>query len=246
MTPNTSPPSKIGKPNAACSRSRAATGVRWKLASRTRSEMYLGLRLSHTLPGNPTPARKVLSRLADSNSGTSLDGLCQISTQRSTPASRSTRHSAPTSQPRHSPKARSIFGVASATVAEATPKILRALGECLGWDVGALWRVDREAGVLRCVEIWHKPSKEVPEFESASRERTFLAGVGLPGKVWLSRKPRYISDLVREANFHRTPVAARERLHAAFGFPILLGGEVLGVIEFFSREIRQPDQELLA
>jgi len=51
---------------------------------------------------------------------------------------------------------------------------------------------------------------------------------------------------VREANFHRTPVAARERLHAAFGFPILLGGEVLGVIEFFSREIRQPDQELLA
>jgi signal transduction histidine kinase len=134
----------------------------------------------------------------------------------------------------------------AATVAEATPKILHALGEWLGWDVGALWRVDRDAGVLRCVEVWHKPSKEVPEFESASRERTFLAGVGLPGKVWLSRKPRYISDLVREANFQRTPVAARERLHAAFGFPILLGGEVLGVIEFFSREIRQPDQELLA
>ena len=134
----------------------------------------------------------------------------------------------------------------AATVAEATPKILHALGECLGWDVGALWRVDRDAGVLRCVEVWHKPSKEVPKFESASRERTFLAGVGLPGKVWLSRKPRYISDLVREANFQRTPVVARERLHAAFGFPILLGGEVLGVIEFFSREIRQPDQELLA
>jgi GAF domain len=93
----------------------------------------------------------------------------------------------------------------AATVEEATPKILRALGECLGWDVGALWRVDQEAGVLRCAEVWHKPSKEVPEFESASRERTFLAGVGLPGKVWLSRKPRYISDLVREANFQRTP-----------------------------------------
>ena len=65
----------------------------------------------------------------------------------------------------------------AATVAEATPKILRALGECLGWDVGALWRVDQEAGVLRCVEVWHKPSKEVPEFESASREsRRRIAG----------------------------------------------------------------------
>jgi len=34
-------------------------------------------------------------------------------------------------------------------------------------------------------------------------------------------------------------------LHTAFGFPILLGSEALGVIEFFSREIRRPDQELL-
>jgi PAS domain S-box-containing protein len=133
----------------------------------------------------------------------------------------------------------------AATVEEATPKILRAIGECLGWDVGALWRVDREPGVLRCVEVWHKGSVQVPEFESASRERTFLPGIGLPGKVWLSREPRYISDLLQEANFQRTPIAARERLQAAFGFPILLGGEVLGVIEFFSREIRQPDQELL-
>ena len=34
-------------------------------------------------------------------------------------------------------------------------------------------------------------------------------------------------------------------MHAAFGFPILLGGEVLGVMEFFSHEIREPEQELL-
>ena len=77
----------------------------------------------------------------------------------------------------------------AATVKEATPRILRALGEWLGWDVGALWRVDQEAGVVRCVEVWHKPSKEVPEFESASREKTFLAGVGLPGKVGSAVNP---------------------------------------------------------
>jgi C4-dicarboxylate-specific signal transduction histidine kinase len=34
-------------------------------------------------------------------------------------------------------------------------------------------------------------------------------------------------------------------LHACFAFPILLGADVLGVIEFSSHEIRQPDQELL-
>jgi C4-dicarboxylate-specific signal transduction histidine kinase len=105
--------------------------------------------------------------------------------------------------------------------------------------------VDREAEALRCVELWHKASIEVPEFERVSRELTFVPGLGLPGRVWSSLEPEYIPDVVPDDNFPRGPIAEREGLHAAFGFPILLGGEVLGVIEFFSREIRQPDQELL-
>jgi PAS domain S-box-containing protein len=133
----------------------------------------------------------------------------------------------------------------AATIEEATPRILRAMGECLGWDVGALWRVDREAEALRCVELWHKASIEVPEFERVSREFTFGPGSGLPGRVWSSLEPEYIPDVAPDENFPRAPVAEREGLRAAFGFPILLGGDVLGVIEFFSREIRQPDQELL-
>src|SRR5258708_4080487 len=133
----------------------------------------------------------------------------------------------------------------AATIEEATPRILWAMGECLGWDVGALWRVDREAGALRCVELWHKASIEVPEFERVSRELTFVPGLGLPGRVWSSLEPEYIPDVVPDENFPRGPIAERDGRHAACGFPILLGGEVLGVIEFFSREIRQPDQELL-
>jgi PAS domain S-box-containing protein len=133
----------------------------------------------------------------------------------------------------------------AATIDEATPRILRAMGECLGWDVGALWRVDREAEALRCVELWHKASIEVSEFERVSREITFVLGLGLPGRVWSSLEPEYIPDVIPDENFPRVSIAEREGLHAAFGFPILLGGEVLGVIEFFSREIRQPDQELL-
>ena len=44
--------------------------------------------------------------------------------------------------------------VDAATFAEAAPKILQAICESLGWEHGALWRIDREAAVLRCVEIW--------------------------------------------------------------------------------------------
>jgi PAS domain S-box-containing protein len=133
----------------------------------------------------------------------------------------------------------------AATLEEATPRILRAVCECLVWDVGALWRTDREDGVLRCVQVWHHESIAVPEFEADSRERTFTPGIGLPGRVWASREPAYISDVVHDSDFLRAPIAARDGLHAAFGFPILLGGEVLGVMEFFSHEVRQPDRDLL-
>jgi GAF domain-containing protein len=35
-------------------------------------------------------------------------------------------------------------------------------------------------------------------------------------------------------------------LRGAVAFPILLRGETVGIIEFFSRTVRQPDQEQLA
>jgi len=133
----------------------------------------------------------------------------------------------------------------AATLEEATPRILRTVCEGMVWDVGALWRQDREAGVLRCLEVWHTGGVEIPEFEAASRRTAFPPGTGLPGRVWASREPAYIPDIVRDANFPRTDAAAREALHAAFAVPILLGGDVLAVMEFFSREIRQPDRALL-
>jgi len=131
------------------------------------------------------------------------------------------------------------------TLEEATPNILRAVCDCLGWDLGALWRRDREAGVLRCIEMWHKESVEVPDFEAASRESTLKPGVGLPGRVWLSREPAFSPDVVQDANFLRAPIAAQKGLHTALAIPILLGGEVLGVMEFFSHEIRRPEPHLL-
>src|SRR6266851_3125771 len=131
------------------------------------------------------------------------------------------------------------------TLEEATPRILQAVCDCLVWDLGALWRHDRAARVLRCVEVWHPDSVAVPEFEAANRESPLKSGIGLPGRVWSTGEPVFIPDVVHDPDFLRAPVAGREGLHAAFGVPILLGGDVLGVMEFFSREVRQPDRDLI-
>ncbi|WP_349262701.1 PAS domain S-box protein [Allocoleopsis sp.] len=133
----------------------------------------------------------------------------------------------------------------SVTLSEATPKILAAICESLGWDVGELWSVDASANVLRRVETWHRQSVDVSEFEAVSREMTFAPGVGLPGLVWESAEPTWIVNVVEDGNFLRTSIAAKVGLHAAFGFPILNGDERLGVMSFFSREVQQPDTDLL-
>jgi PAS domain S-box-containing protein len=133
----------------------------------------------------------------------------------------------------------------AATVEEAIPKILEMMGEWPGWDLGALWQNDRHAGVLRCAELWRTPSLEAAQFETVIRTSTFSRGSGLPGRVWASGAPAYIPDVIRDPEFDRADIAAREGLHGAFAFPILLDSEVLGVMGFFSRDVWQADQNLL-
>jgi PAS domain S-box-containing protein len=136
--------------------------------------------------------------------------------------------------------------VEASSFAEAAPKILQAICETLGWAHGALWSINRELDVLQCSEIWTAPGGELREFTEISRRITFTRGVGLPGRVWQRAEPVWIPDVVEDTNFPRARIAAHEGLHAAFGFPVLLNGEVLSVMEFFSLEIQPPDEDLLA
>jgi PAS domain S-box-containing protein len=137
----------------------------------------------------------------------------------------------------------------SAKLDEALPDILKAICECLEWDVGLFWTIhqptDRSGRVLKCAEVWHAPSLQVPESEAISREYTLEPGIGLPGRVWSSREPEWIPDVVMDTNFHRAPLVVKnERMHGAFGFPIQSGNIFLGVMEFLSHEIREPDDDL--
>ncbi|MEA3208983.1 MAG: phosphoserine phosphatase RsbU/P [Chthoniobacter sp.] len=129
---------------------------------------------------------------------------------------------------------------------EAARKIMQSICECIGWDFGDLWSIDPVARVLQCVDLWHAPEIEVPEFVAITRRITFASGIGLPGRVWSSRKIFWIPDVVEDSNFPRAAMAARSGLHSGIAFPIFLADEVIGVMEFFSRDIHLPDDDLLA
>src|SRR5207245_137197 len=133
----------------------------------------------------------------------------------------------------------------SDSLAVAAPALLQAISESLGWELGQLWSVDRGAATMRWLATWRVSSLNAAEFEEHSRNRICSRGVGLPGRISANGAPDWISDSAMDANFPRGPLAAKAGLRSAFGFPILLGGEVSGVMEFFSRESQPPDQALL-
>lgn len=134
----------------------------------------------------------------------------------------------------------------SPALTDALPRIMQRICDTFGWEMGAMWVLDTGAGVLRCLKVWPPQGSNASKFEASTYERTFSSGVGLPGRVWKTQKPAWIPDVTRDDNFPRAPDAAASGLHAAFAFPILSGEKFLGVMEFFSHEIREPDETQLA
>jgi PAS domain S-box-containing protein len=133
----------------------------------------------------------------------------------------------------------------AATLTEVSSVILQTICEGLDWDIGSVWSVDEPADVLSCVELWHSPGIDARSFVSSTRETFFRKGAGLPGRVWASGEPVWITDVMQDSNFPRAPRAALAGLHGALAFPIKLNGAVHGVLELFCRDIRPPNDDLL-
>ena len=140
----------------------------------------------------------------------------------------------------------SLFGTAG-TFDEAMPRLLAAIARPLGRQVASYWTIDDAAGVLRCTAHWHEDGHEAPGFERATWKLEFAKGQGLPGQAWESRRPMWLGDALATNTFLRADEAEEAGLHGGMAFAVLTGGdECIGVIELFSREIRERDPEIYA
>ncbi len=127
---------------------------------------------------------------------------------------------------------------------EIAQYIMQTICKALSWDVGALWKVDEETRVLRCIEVWQEKA-DCAQFIECTRQNTFAIGVGLPGRVWKNNKVEWIIDVGWDSNFPRIAAATSAGLRAAFAFPIGSRDRLYGVMEFFATTLREPDKKLL-
>jgi PAS domain S-box-containing protein len=131
------------------------------------------------------------------------------------------------------------------TLEEASSAILQTITSIGDWVLSTLWIYDETIGKLRCRAFWETGSDNLKKFGQFSQTVQFRMGEGLPGRVWESNEPAWIHDVTVDRNFPRVPAAKEAGLRGGFAFPLFAGRAVNGVVELFSRNFAEPDNDLL-
>ena len=132
------------------------------------------------------------------------------------------------------------------TFESAVETALAAVCAHTRWPIGHLY-VTEEPGFLRSTSIWHTDDPDRSRnFRQVTESTDLHGGVGLPGRVLTTGAPAWIEDVSTDDNFPRAHAALEIEVRAGFAFPVVVGTEVVGVLEFFAHEAIETDQNLLS
>lgn len=123
-------------------------------------------------------------------------------------------------------------------------RIMRAMCESLAWEFAAVW-MPKDAEVLECTDVWTNPDLSTRKLEQETRAIEFRRRQGLPGTAWASGSLEWCGDLSGEPDWPRSRSATAIGLQSSFAVPLGAEGEVIAVLEFFSRVRREPDLLLI-
>ena len=132
------------------------------------------------------------------------------------------------------------------SLAAVTPRLIAGICATLDWDCGARWSWDAARQSFACHETWSVAEPAVEAFIARVRDDFVPGPDGLLRRVAGSGEPLWVSDIAHDPRSVRAAAAARSGLHGAVAFPVLAGDSVVGVMEFFCREIAAPDDDLIA
>jgi signal transduction histidine kinase len=127
---------------------------------------------------------------------------------------------------------------------DAIPALLETICRSISWDLGEFWRMNTEHTLLCWENDWCVPEFDGSEFVITQHAAAFPYGSGLPGRVWASRQPEWVANIVATSS-PRAALALAAGFHSAYAFPILGGDTPLGVMVFFSRVQHPSDPDLL-
>jgi signal transduction histidine kinase/DNA-binding response OmpR family regulator/HAMP domain-containing protein len=147
----------------------------------------------------------------------------------------------------------------ASTLDGAIRDVLGLVCRYTGWPVGHAYRLrglfdgqdelapSREGSAdLVPTGVWHLDDPErFATFRRVTEETSLRRGEGLPGRVLESGRPVWIVDVTNDPNFPRARHLEAIGVRAGMGFPVLVGDQVVAVLEFFSPSAAEPDEALL-
>jgi PAS domain S-box-containing protein len=127
----------------------------------------------------------------------------------------------------------------------AAPELLEAIGTPLGWSTGHLWEY-RGGEPLRLAGSWTAEGLDFPRFQEATLQLDPESEPALPARVWKAGRQSWVEDFASDPSFPRAEAAGQDGLRGGTAFPVRIGSECAAVIEFFARDVRAPDPDLIA
>ena len=133
------------------------------------------------------------------------------------------------------------------TLEEAVQTVLDSVHRHLCWPVGHAYILNGDGkDDLSSMALWSlEDAERFKVFREASETIRFTSGTGLPGRVLKDKAPAWIRDVTADANYPRIEAARACGIKAGFAFPVMIGTNVVAVLEFYSTTVAEPDQALL-
>jgi len=130
------------------------------------------------------------------------------------------------------------------TYAEALHQLLSALGKALEWAAAELFLVDRDLGKLRFEASWQDATQGACTVRD-SRGCSFSLGEGTLGEAWATGRAIWLEKLADDPSFECRTLTSGDGFKSALAYPVRVGGEIVGVLVFFSERYRGPDDGIL-
>ncbi len=126
---------------------------------------------------------------------------------------------------------------ASKSLDEALQSSIDAVCEITGWPVGHAFVRAPNGRTMNSSRIWHTDDPaRTAELRARSEQSSFDRGVGFVGTIWRRRRPVGIEDMSRDLASADARLRGSFDIRGAFGFPVIVSGEVAAILEFFSEE----------
>jgi len=137
---------------------------------------------------------------------------------------------------------------------EALPQLIQGICVSLDWDIGEFWQphcawmplqLSRQDMELRCESLWTRSLLDTKDWSEIRRAARIPNGKSWVGQAWSKKQSIWLTDVSSSVPFMHREQASRLLLNTALFSPLVVDGEMIGILSLFSQDIRDRDPDMI-